>query len=607
MFFRFIFLFIVYSVCIEVQAYAQDPANNDTFFLAKKKGLLGRLGKSIATNPPNEVPQKIENQYLKYKGKIIRRIELIRLGFESNIADTITKRKSFGVRIANTFHKNTSEKVIRNNLFFQEGYRLYPYLLADNERYLRELVFLKDARIFVEYAENGFDSVDVIVMTKDIFSLGANLKVDTRERGRMELQEENLGGTGTRIFLSGLYDQPRQPQYGYNGELTIRNIKGSFINWTSGFTNFSETFNTGNREETHIYSRLEKPLVTPYIPTTGSLEVGYFASSNGYHTDSLFKSDVRYTYYNIDGWFGFSLHSKRSLYLNKELKLHNFFAIRAFKEHFFTLPVKYQAQSDYRYNNFIGGLASVNIFKQLHYKTNFIYGFGRNEDVPEGYSISFIGGWIRRQLADRPYSGIDFTKTNFNKKGFYNNFTLRAGGFFYRHRFEDVNLLFNVEHFSRLKKMGSNWYNRFFINSGITAQINPVSNEPLYINSSYGLPYFNTENLYSDLRSTVKLESVFYNTKKILGFRFALFTFSDFIGLKPSKQDISKTALYTAFGGGIRTRNENLVFGTIELRGYYFPRTNGDMNPWKIDLSSNIRFKYNSTFIKRPDFVNANQ
>ena len=44
------------------------------------------------------------------------------------------------------------------------------------------------------------------------------------------------------------------------------------------------------------YSRLEKPLVTPYIPTTGSLEVGYFASSNGYHTDSLFKSDVRYTY-----------------------------------------------------------------------------------------------------------------------------------------------------------------------------------------------------------------------------------------------------------------------------------------------------------------------
>jgi len=69
---------------------------------------------------------------------------------------------------------------------------------------------------------------------------------------------------------------------------------------------------------------------------------------------------------------------------------------------------------------------------------------------------------------------------------------------------------------------------------------------------------------------------------------------------------LRKSDLYSALGGGIRTRNENLVFGTIELKGYYFPRTNGDMKGWKVEVSSNIRFKYISTFIRRPDFVKAN-
>jgi len=77
-----------------------------------------------------------------------------------------------------------------------------------------------------------------------------------------------------------------------------------------------------------------------------------------------------------------------------------------------------------------------------------------------------------------------------------------------------MNFLFNVEHFTRLKKLNSKWYHRTFITSGITAQVNPVLDAPLFINSSYGLPYFNPENINSDLRGTMKLESVYYNTGK---------------------------------------------------------------------------------------------
>jgi hypothetical protein len=608
-------LFFLFVFALQKQIIAQQIDNNqDTFFLAKKKGLLGRLGKSISTFTPDEAPQKVENPFLKYKGKIIRKIELIRLGFECSIYDTCDIRNTFGIRVANAFHKNSGEKVIRNNLFFEEGGRVYPYLIADNERYLRDLSYIQDARIVIEFAGRSIDSVDVFVLTKDVFSLGGKLKIDSRTTGRVEVEDENIGGSATKIFLSGFYDEPRHSQTGYSAELTKRNIGGSYVDWTTGFSNFAESFSSGRRELTTIYTRLEKPLVTPYIPSTGAIEAYFNQTNNQYISDSVYKINFRYGYYNIDGWLGYSLDSKRSIYANKEIRVHKFIALRSYNIHFLNSPSKSKDTFDYRFTNSTGILASINVFKQSFYKTNFIYGFGRNEDVPEGFSAVFTGGYAVQKNAGffikenikRPYAGLDFNLANFKKQGFHSNFTLRAGSFFNRKRFEDMNLLFNIEHFTRLKKMNSNWYQRTFISTGVAAQINPVFDAPLFLNSIYGLPYFNPENINSDLRSTIKLESVFYNLKKVLGFRFAPFIFSDFSVVKPTRANFNKSDLFSAVGGGVRTRNENLVFGTMELKAYYFPRTNGDMNFWKIELNTNIRFKYNSTFIKHPDFVNAN-
>jgi len=611
----YIFLGIVVMHC---RASAQDlPVNaHDTFFLAKKKGLLGKIGKSISSFTPEEPPEKLENQFLKYKGKIIRSVSVISLGFECSIYDTCEITNNFGIRMANAFHKNTRERIMRNNLFFTEGAHLSPYLVADNERYIRTLPYIQDARIVVDYAESSKDSVDVVVLSKDIFSLGAKIKIATRTRGRLEIQEENLGGSATRVFVSGLYDEERAPRKAYNAEITTRNIAGSFIDWTVGYNSFGESFSAGKRDETSLYSRIEKPLVTPYVPSTGSLEAGFYQTSNAYFTDrdSLYKSDFRYKYYNFDGWLGYSLDSKRRIYANKEIKLHKFVAIRGMYQHFIDVPAKSKDTFDYRYTNTTGVLGSINIFKQSFYKTNFIYGFGRNEDVPEGFSLSITGGYgvrqnqgyVQKQKIRSPYAGLDFGLSNFRSRGSYRNITFRIGGFFYRNGYQDMNILLNVEHFSRLKKINSKWFHRTFLNTGVAAQINPVFTSPLFINSYYGLPYFNPKDISSDFRTTVKVETVYYNTSKVLGFRLAPFAFTDIVMLKPSNELLHKSDIFGSVGGGVRARNENLVFGTIELKGYWFPRTNGDMRSWKIDLSTNIRFKYNSTFIKRPAFANAN-
>jgi hypothetical protein len=582
----------------------------DTFFLAKKKGLLGRLGKSISTTP-DEAPAQVSNPYRKYKGKIIRSISTISLGFEYDINDTTHVKSNFGVKVGKFLHKNTSSKVIENNLFFKTGQPLFPYLLADNERYLRDIVYIKDAKIVVEPAEGSTDSVDVIVITKDVFSIGGRLSFSGLETGRAEIREENFLGSGTRLLLSGYYEKIRFPQKAIGAELIRRNIGGTFIDWVSGYQDYRDALTTGRKQETTIYTRIEKPLVTPYIPSTGALEWSYQRTRNVYDIDTIYRRTIRYAYYNLDAWFGYSLDNRRALYENKEIRVHRFLAIRAFSQHFIEKPARYKDTFDYRFTNSKGLLASLNIFKQTFYKTNFIYGFGRTEDIPEGFSAAVIAGYSVRQNEGyeikgeikRPYAGFDASLANVKTRGLYNNYTFRIGGFYYRHRFEDIDILLNLEHFTRLRKMSRNWYQRTFINTGVTVQANPALNTPLFLNSTYGLLYFNNGNIASDLRATFKGESVFYNTKKLLGFRFAPFVFADLSLLKPVKMGLQHSDLFSAVGGGVRTRNENLVFGTIELKGYYFPRTVADMRAWKVELKSSIRFRYRSSFISRPDFI----
>ncbi|HMK05015.1 MAG TPA: hypothetical protein VK489_12515, partial [Ferruginibacter sp.] len=472
-------------------ANAQKPKKEtDTFFLAKKKGLLGRLGKSISTTP-DEAPAHISNPYRRYKGKIIRSISTISLGFEYDINDTTQVKNNFGTKVGKALHKNTSSKVIENNLFFKTGDRLYPYLLADNERYLRDLVYIKDAKIVVEYAEGSTDSVDVIVITKDVFSIGGRLSFSGLERGRAEIREENFLGSGTRILVSGYYEKVRFPQKAIGGELIRRNIGGTFIDWVSGYQDYKDALTTGRKQETSIYTRVEKPLVTPYMPLTGALEWSYQRTRNVYDIDTIYQRTIKYAYYNLDAWLGYSLDNRKSLYENKEIRVHRFLALRAFSQHFIQMPARYKDTFDYRFTNSKGMLASLNIFKQSFYKTNFIYGFGRTEDIPEGFSAALIAGYSVREndgytikgKIKRPYGGIEVSLANVKKRGLYNNYTFRIGGFYYGKRFEDIDLLFNLEHFSRLKKMSRTWYQRTFINAGITAQANPALNTPLFLNN----------------------------------------------------------------------------------------------------------------------------
>src|ERR1700730_12361771 len=95
-------LMLLFSFVFQCTKSQQPPDDKkDTFFLAKKNGLLGKLGKSISIETPGTQPVKIANPFLPFAGTTINSIEIVRLGFDRDINDPNVVKHSFGLSIAN--------------------------------------------------------------------------------------------------------------------------------------------------------------------------------------------------------------------------------------------------------------------------------------------------------------------------------------------------------------------------------------------------------------------------------------------------------------------------------------------------------------------------
>jgi hypothetical protein len=604
---------IILLICcclVIASCFAQEDSttNRVDSFLLNQKGLLGKLARNLVANKPVPLNAPVRNDllFIKYKGKIIRNITIKRLDFGTSIADTANRFKNTLTQWANDLHHKTREEVIRNNLFFKKGDALVPYLIGDNERHLRDLSFLQDAKITVIRA--GKDSVDILILTKDVLSLGGSYRMHNTTRMSLSVSEDNLGGTGHELLVRSFFDNKRDPKFGYGAEYTARNAGGSFINWYAGYLSFNKNFNTGSQNEEMLYTGLVRPLVNPYMRFTYAAQVAWHNTRDVYKSDTLYAMDHRYGYYNCDGWIGwntgaFSLSGSN----NRDNRMRTLLGLRYLQTSFTEMPVKYEGQYYYQYADLRAALSSVTIFRQDFYKAQHVYGFGRNEDIPEGAELTLTAGWTEKSKIKRPYVGIDIQRYFFTARESYFNYTLKADGYLRHRQMEDINLLMNVDYFSRLLRLGSKWKQRNFVTGGIAHQPKRVLNEPLFLQSDFGVREWRSDTLIAgNTRITLKAESVFFTPWNLANFRFAPFIFGNLCLFTPVDEKFSHSNWYNSFGGGLRTRNESLIFETMEFRAFFFPQRNFSGDHWRLEVNTNIRFKYNRQFVKKPDFVTVN-
>jgi hypothetical protein len=593
--------------------FAQDdsskPKKLDSFLL-RQKGIIGQLAQSILADtaePESKTLQRIDQIYQRYNGRVIRDIIIRTLPFGVPIGDTTKRINNMLTHLADDLHYKSRDYVIYNNLFFKKNDKFSSFLIADNERHLRDLVFIQDAKIIVTPVDRKRDSVDIVVLTKDILSLGGSIDMRGVKNTSVTLKEDNHLGWGDRLQLGVLHDADRKKSVGLSGEYIKRNIAGTFIDASVGYSGYSDALVSGRREETRTYVQLIKPLVHSYMFWTYAASFSLHKAMNMYLSDSAFKADFDYKYTVSDIWAGWNITAERIFKRNRNDRLRALLSARILNQQFVYKPDRFKQEYFYPYADLTATLGAISLYRQVFYRTQYIYGFGRNEDVPEGGETTVTAGWTKKNGIERPYVGVEYQRYFFNHTEHYFNFAVRLGSFLNKGSLQDASALGSIEYFSRLNEWGTKWKQRIFVTASYTQQFNTLLDGPLFAESQYGLPGFGNNNLPGERRVTAKVESVFFSPWTMLYFKIAPFLFTNATYFKQHNLDATvENKFYPSLGGGFRIRNESLTFGTIEARAHYFPDKSFMKDSWLFEFNTNLRFKYNKDFIKRPDFVEVN-
>jgi hypothetical protein len=335
-------------------------------------------------------------------------------------------------------------------------------------------------------------------------------------------------------------------------------------------------------------------------------EIRQEKNRNAYNTwsDSLYKNALQYHLKHFDANIGYQLFIKNRIYQNDNLRY--FLQMRYLENDFITRPIQYLEQIDRNYQSIQAYFGSITLFKQKIIRTQYLYGFGRNEDLPTGKSLMITTGHYNREGQSLPYLGIQLESYKLLKNENFRHAKLNLGSSYIDQQIQDFRFLASLESISKIHYLESGYRYRQILNLSFAQTLKNKFNEALLINSIYGIPQLNKERIKGGTRITANWESIWYNSRTFYGFKKAPFVFANLTYIRTVSEPIKNGDIYSALGAGIRVRNENLILGTIELKGFYFPRTNLQMSPFNISLMANIRFKYNSSLIEKPDFVAIN-
>ena len=569
-----------------VKAFANDFIDN--FFIAR-----GRTHDSVFF-------QKSERYFQPYAGKIIRKTIVRKLGFGESVLDTSENILNSITRLANSLQSGTRPGVIQQFMFVKPGQSLDPFQLADNERLFRELDFVKDARIRVRPVPGNHDSVDVIVVVRDVFSWGGKADASGINSFSGTIYDANLFGAAQRLEYTALYDKYRQPKFGSEIMYRKYNVGGSFTDIQLTYSNIDKGISLGDEYETSLNLKLDRPLYTPNAKFAGGMNLSWNVSKNRYEKpDSIFRD---YEYGLTDVWGGYNFGTRTTRFLSEyreDDRKRKFAAMRVYNQHFSRKPVL--EDYNYLYTDKLFVLGEFSWYKLNYYRTNYIFGFGRTEDLPVGITRKFTSGYTRIDSIERPYFGWEYNHWLESREN-YLSYTLALGTNYYKGSFEDNSLLFNMSWFSRLFN-----FRRFKLRQFLNMSYAGIGNYHLYdqlrIDNEFGIQRFRTDSIRGLQRLSLGTETAIFTRLQLLGFRIGFFTFARGSLLAPQGKALFHGDIYSALGGGFRTANENLIFGTIEGRITWFPRTVGNINSIVLTLSSNVRFRFSRSFVQAPWFA----
>ena len=541
-----------------------------------------------------------------YTGKRINAIVIKQYNLATSIDANDSKLMDVFTKMGNALQSNTNKKRIEENLFFKEWDVFDPSIIAYNEKWLRDLIYIQDAKITATITPYDTNQVDILVITKDLFNYGGELLINNKNAYSAKINNINLLGTGNSVQLIQNFENKRNPKSGWGYDVGLSNIFGSFISMNAGVNQFGNNLANNILSARKNYISIQRPILHPNSKWLGGMEYLETINENVFpgKWDSIFDQQLNYNLKHTDIWVGYQITKQYKRPNINEYR--QFIQYRHLENNFKERPVDYVLQLDKNYQNLNADFLSYTLVRQSVYRTRYVYGLGRYEDLPIGRSYTMTTGRYKIETDNSPYVGFKFEQYKLSKKENYNHIIANIATGFINQSIQDFRFLASLEQFSKLKYLNNGYGYRQIVNLSFTQTLKNKYNEALRINSIYGIPQLNREQIKGGTRLSGNLETVLYNNRPILGFKSAPFVFGSITYIRTMGDPILKGDIYTAIGSGLRIRNENLVFGTIELKGFYFPRTNQQLSPWNFSLTTNLRYKYNSNIVEKPNYVEIN-
>lgn len=547
------------------------------------------LYKYLLTKPSSVLEkrdfQKSEESFLSYEGMIIDRIRLksVRL-LSGSIYDTLTVEETAFSSLLNSLHFQTRNRVIRNNLLFKVGEKIDPYQLADNERILRNLPYIEDAIILVRPLEDE-QKVEVIVITKDLFSVGFAPTIIDAKRYRVAVFDRNLFGLGTELRYQINYNANEKPPTAQEIKYSLTNIKGTFI---SGLLSYKNTFDG-------IFSQLlfEKLFLTPQTRYAGAVELGSVNSQR----DEIWNDqyvEVPYLFHYQDLWLG------RSFLIRHDHSRKNLIFSARFRNDNFQKRPEVNAESDNFYHNKQLSLASISFTQVYYYKSSMILSFGVTEDIPVGYRMQLTGGFNNEEFAKENYLGLTFGGSKlWTDIGFLGG-GVQYGTFIRNGKATEGTLKISGSYFTPLSKLNSYRF-RQLVSMEYLQGIDRLPGQQIDLSGWVrGLP---GQKVVGTSRFTFNLESVFFTPWNVWGFKFALYGFGDLGVISQNSRLLDIDNMYSSVGIGCRIRNESLVFRTLQIRiGYLFRSIDNSRN-WAVIVNSRESSFFDPVGFNKPEII----
>ncbi len=608
----FTYFLLLLSFAIANKANAQVISFRNNIALSKDSSRFQKLLNMIKgkPNPLIDSTNIAISRYMKsissFEGKQINSIKIEQRHFGYDVNSPTQIRKNAFSRLANHLHNKTNESTIRKNLFFKETDTINTLVIAYNEKWLRDLAYIQDARILAYPAKEDSNKVDIFIITKDILPIGLLLNLKGTTAFETKINTENIADAGHAFSIIQNYDQNRKTTSGWGLDFTARNIMGSFLDIKTGALSYTNNYANGASSASDVFISGNMPLLHPLSRWTYGFDIRQTINRNAFPnwSDSLYTAALQYQLKHYDVWAGYQIFTKDQQYHTDNTRY--FLQLRYLDNQFATRPINYLDQIDKNYQNIKAYFGSFTLFKQKIIRTQYLYGFGRNEDLPTGKSFMVTTGHYIREGELLPYLGLQYESYKLKKNEHFWHINLNAGTSYRDKQIQDFRFLASLEQISKLYYLESGYRYRHILNLSFAETLKNKFNESLLINSIYGIPQLNKERIKGGTRIAANWESIWYNSRTFFGFKKAPFVFANLTYIRTMGEPISTGDIYTSIGAGCRVRNENLILGTIELKGYYFPRTNLQLSPWNLSLIANIRFKYNSSIINKPDFVAIN-